>query len=473
MFASAVSLPLCRVCRLCGGRHVVGPARARSGESSGGKPKIRLVFCETTNDKPIWPNIGYDFDARRKQVIEVLTQGCPDVQFLPTQVMDDPKHADDVLQGCGEVDGYVVCVQGLGWRNDIAKLCSTGKPTLLVDNLFGGSGLFLTRLPQIMGAGKPVDWVSSANDQDIVAAARNFALLKQGKTAAEVAAAFRTARRQDTPAVTDWTCKDDPIPAPNFDEALRKLRQTKILVVGGGWGGDAFRNATEQLLGLKLVPITFEELSAAYGQADQDAACAFADRWADGAEKVVEPDRAELERSGLVYVAMKADDEKAWSQRHQHQLPGRVLRRPHQSLPVPGLQPVQQRRAGRRLRGGSDVRADHGHDGRAGGTAGLHLRSRDRYVQEPHHLRALRGDDQGVRPPGTVESVPDPQPLRGSQRGGRPVAAAGRLHDDHAGNQPGFQAGPDAPGQVGRQQRQRHGLPHEARMGSSRATSRN
>jgi len=77
------------------------------------------------------------------------------------------------------------------------------------------------------------------------------------------------------------------------------------LVVGGGWGGDAFRKATEQLLGLKLVPITFEELSAAYAQADPDAACEFADRWAAGAQKVVEPDRAELERSGKMYVAMK------------------------------------------------------------------------------------------------------------------------------------------------------------------------
>jgi len=299
-------LSRCAACAGCAaGGALLGPRLARGGEASVGKPKIRLVFCETTNDKPIWPNIGYDFDTRRKQVIEVLTGGCPDIQFLPTQVMDDPKHADDVLKGCGEVDGYLVCVQGLGWRNDIGKLCSTGKPTLLVDNLFGGSGLFLTRLPQIMASGKPVDWVSSASDQDIVAAARNFGLLKQGKTAAEVAAAFRACRRQNTPAVTDWTCQDDPVPTPNFDAALRQLRQTKILVVGGGWGGDPFRKATEQLLGLKLVPIAFEELSAAYAQADKEAACAFADRWAAGAQKVVEPDRAELERSGVAYVAMK------------------------------------------------------------------------------------------------------------------------------------------------------------------------
>jgi hypothetical protein len=284
---------------------LLGPGGSRGAESSSGKPKIRLVFCETTNDKPIWPNIGYDFDARRKQLTEVLTQGCPDVQFLSARVTDDPKHADEVLKGCSEVDGYLVCVQGLGWRNDIAKLCATGKPTLLVDNLFGGSGLFLTRQAQIMGSGKPVDWVSSLADQDLVAAARNFALLKQGKSAAEVAAAFRAARRKCTPATTDWTCTNDPLPAPDFKAALEQLKRMKLLVIGGGWGGDAFAKATEQLLGLQLVPISFEELAAAYDRADQEAAKTFAERWVAGAKQVVEPDRAELDRSGAVYVAMK------------------------------------------------------------------------------------------------------------------------------------------------------------------------
>jgi hypothetical protein len=284
---------------------LLGRGASRADESSGGKPKIRLVFCETANDKPIWPNIGYDFDARRKQVIEALTQGCPDIQFLPTKVMGDPKHAAEVLQGDGEVDGYMVCVQGLGWGNDIFKLCTTGKPTLLVDNLFGGSGLFLTRLPQIMGAGKPVDWVSSSNDEDIVASAGNFALLKKGKSASEVAAAFRASRRKRTPTEADWTCKDDPIPAPDFDEALGQLRKTKILVVGGGWGGDAFRNAAEQVVGVKLIPISFQELSGAYAEVDQDAAKAFADRWMKVAQEVVEPTRGDIEKSGAMYVAMK------------------------------------------------------------------------------------------------------------------------------------------------------------------------
>jgi len=282
-----------------------GPRVSRAAEAAGRKPKIRLVFCETANDKPIWPNIGYDFDGRRKRVLDMLTKGCPDVQFLPTKVMDKPEHADEVLKGNADVDGYVVCIQGLGWRNDIFKLCTTGKPTLLVDNLFGGSGMFLTQQARIMGSGKPIDWVSSSNDQDIVVSARGFGLLAEGRSASEVAAAFRVARRKRTPTETDWTCKDDAVPAPKFDEALRELRKTKLVVVGGGWGGDKFRRASQDVVGVKFVPIPFQELTAAYGKADQAKARAIADRWMKKAERVVEPSREEINKAAVMYLGMK------------------------------------------------------------------------------------------------------------------------------------------------------------------------
>jgi hypothetical protein len=287
-----------------GGLTALSTNRAVAAEKRG-RPKVRLVFCETANNVPIWPNIGYDFDARRKQLLHVLTQGCPGVQLLPTRMMDDPKYAAEVLAGDHEADGYLVCIQGLGWQNDIVRLCATGKPTLLVDNLFGGSGLFLSRQAQIMGSGQPVDWVSSSNDQDIVASARNFVLLSQGKSAAEVAAAFRAARRKNTPTKVDWTCKDDPIPAFDLDKALEQLRQTKLLVVGGGWGGDAFRKAAREVVGVEFVPITFEDLSAAYDKVDQDAAQAVAQRWIKAAQEVVEPTRDDLHKSGAMYLAMK------------------------------------------------------------------------------------------------------------------------------------------------------------------------
>jgi hypothetical protein len=296
----------CAACAGCiSGGALLGGHMARAATAASSKPKIRLVFCETANDKPIWPNIGYDFDDRRNRLLEVFRQGCPNLELLPTKVMDRPADTDEVLKGNGEVDGYIICVEGLGWGNDIFKLCTTGKPTLLVDNLFGGSGLFLLQQSRIMGSGKPVDWVSSSRDADLVASARQFASIKEGRSAAEVVAAMRTTRRKNTPAAADWACKHDPVPTPRFDEALRQLRKTKILVVGGGWGGDPFVQAAEAVIGVKLIPVAFEELADAYTKADREGAKAVAARWIDTAEQVVEPSRAEIENSAAMYLGMK------------------------------------------------------------------------------------------------------------------------------------------------------------------------
>ena len=275
------------------------------GQTTPDRPKVRLVFCETSNAQPIWPNIGYDFDGRRKEIQGVLARDCPEVEFLPAKLMDKPEDLGKVLDGHDAVDGYVVCVQGLGWGNDIFKLCTTGKPTLLVDNLFGGSGKFLTQIARIMKAGKPVDWVSSSNDADIAASASHFARLGSETQDAEIASAFRATRGERTPDAADWSCKKDQVPDFDRDRTLEKLKETKILVVGGGWGGDAFRKAARDVTGVTLAPITFEEISKAYDGADRDEAKAFASRWIGGAEKVIDVETAEIETSGVMYVAMK------------------------------------------------------------------------------------------------------------------------------------------------------------------------
>jgi hypothetical protein len=226
--------------------------------------------------------------------------------------MDDPKQTAEVLKGDDEVQGYLLCLQGLGWGNDIVKLSATGKPTLIADNLFGGSGLFLTRLPQIMSSGKPVDWVSSSRDEDLIAASKKFALIQAGKPAADIAAAFRAARHERTPASTDWSCRPDRVAVTAIDKALQNLRQSRLLVVGGS-GGEAFDKAARELFGIEVLPVSFEEMGAAYAQADLKQAESFADRWIGQAKEVVEPGREEIVRSGAMYVAMRRlmEDRKA------------------------------------------------------------------------------------------------------------------------------------------------------------------
>ena len=289
----------------CGAASLASGIPAWTAEPGSRRAKVRVVFCETPNDKPIWPNLGYDFEARRKQITALLSQQCPDVEFLTARLMNDPKQADDVLKQDAEVDGYLVCVQGLGWNNDIVKLCAIGKPTLLVDNLFGGSGLFLRDITKIMSADKPVDWVSSANDQDLAASARHFAGLAKGKSNAETVAAFRATRRKNTPAVTDWTCQPDPVQSLNMDKALQQLRRTRLLVVGGGWGGDAFRKASKEVTGVEFVPIAFEEMAGAYDKANPKAARALAERWIEKAQTLGGIKPEVIEKCGAMYVGMK------------------------------------------------------------------------------------------------------------------------------------------------------------------------
>lgn len=292
-------------CAGCVGSIAAGGLITPLKASESRKPRIRLVFCETANDKPIWPNIGYDFEARRRQLMEAIVRGCPDIDFAPATLMDKSEEATALLQDDAAVDGYLICVQGLGWRNDITKLCGTGKPTLIADNLYGGSGLFLTRLPAIMKLSKPVDWVSSSNDSDIVTSARHFTLLQKGRSASDVAAAFRAARHDQTPRSDGGKCQPDAVSVTNFEKALAQLRETKLIVVGGGRGGKAFIEATKSTIGVELVQVSFEELAAAYAGANRAEAAEFAARWAGGAESAVGIQRAELEKCGAMYGAMK------------------------------------------------------------------------------------------------------------------------------------------------------------------------
>jgi hypothetical protein len=294
----------CAACAGCAVSAFRRPLPAAAAVPSA-KPKVRLVFCETANDKPIWPNIGYDFDSRREQITDALAKGCPDVDFLPAILMDDPKQAAEVLNTDSEVQGYMLCLQGLGWSNDISKLSATGKPTLIADNLFGGSGLFLTRLPQIMNSGHPVDWISSSRDGDMVSVAKKFSLLNSGKSAAEIAKAFRSERRIHTPGIKGSGAIPDPLTLPDFGRAWDSFRKTRLLVVGGS-GGEAFSKAAHEVFGIEILPVAFEEMSQAYEQADTKQAGQIAERWISRAHEVVEPGRDEIVKSAAMYLAMRS-----------------------------------------------------------------------------------------------------------------------------------------------------------------------
>ncbi len=296
-------LASCAACALA-----AGPARALAADSGAGgssaKPKVRLVFTHITPAKPTWPNIGYDYDGRKKELAEKLTQACPNVEFLPATAMNR-NEAKKLLEDDKQVDGYLVYMLGL-WTGAPQTVAATGRPTLFVDDLYGGSGEFLIQFASARRRGQKVAGVSSSRFDDVAAAARCFEILKKpGGSVDAFLAACKEARLKNTKPAGDMTCAEDPVKTVPVDECLKKLRGSTMLTVGGGWGMPKIGKDIEELFGTKVIRIEFKELHEAYLKADRNEARKWADRWSAGAEKIVEPKRKDLEDSGAMYVAMR------------------------------------------------------------------------------------------------------------------------------------------------------------------------
>ncbi len=280
------------------------PLEAAGDQSCAAKPRVRLVFSHTPSTGPIWPNIGYDFEPRKREIATKLAALCPNVEFLPVTAMN-AAGAKKLLDEdkTKNIDGDLVCLEAC-WTDVPAAILATGKPTILADDLFCGSGEWLiqnaaARRQKLKAAG-----ISSSRIEDLADAARCFELLKKpGGSVDAFLAAVNASRKKNTKPAGDMACASDPVKVAGIGECLNQLKSATILAIGGGWP-DAVKTIRE-VFGINGVATDFKELQQAYLKADLDDAHKWADRWIGQAEKVIEPTKAEIQKSGAMYLAMK------------------------------------------------------------------------------------------------------------------------------------------------------------------------
>ncbi len=282
-----------------------------AAETNAIRPRVRLIFaCFTLKqERPTWPHIGYDFAADIERVAGALKQLCPGVEFL-VAVAHGPDDAQQLL-AAGEadrIDGYIV-YQMNNWVQVMQTIVASGQPTLVADFPFAGSGGFLVYTAGLRRVHQNFSVVASREIEDLAEAAKCFEVLKKGGGVAEFVAACDRVRRERTGRGDPAACRDDSLQVADVGQCLEAIKRTKLVTVGG-----AMQNVgkeIEQRLGIGVVEIGFEELSAACQSADGDQARQLAARWKAAARSVLldDPDTT-LEQSARLYLAQQAVLEK-------------------------------------------------------------------------------------------------------------------------------------------------------------------
>ena len=224
-----------------------------------GKPRVVVVFSHVPPEYPTWPSVGYDYEGRKKELTAKLQEACPNIRFTFHTALN-AQQAEAIVKESGEnVDGFVCYNIGI-WTGAPNVLARSGKPVVMVDDLFAGSGETLIIGGVANREKLPVVTVSSSRFEDVADAVRLF-------------------------------------------EVIRAMKESTILDVAdydiSGWAG-----SVKALFGTNVVKMGSEELASYYAKADETEAVRWADMWMKQAKKVVEPSREEIIKSGKMYLAL-------------------------------------------------------------------------------------------------------------------------------------------------------------------------
>jgi L-fucose isomerase-like protein len=255
-------------------------------------------------DRPDWPNVGFDFGPPMERITSTLTAQLPGFTFLPT-LANGPEEAQRILaqNDSSSIDGYLVYQMNC-WNRVVQSVADTGKPTLYADFQYGGSGGFLVYTAGFLRKNTAnLGFVAASDLSDLVAATKCFELHREADNTLSFADLTAQIRRKNTPAPHESSCLPDKLDCLAPEECVRSLKVAKILAVGGAWPGIA--PDISEGMGIEVVNVPFDEVNQAWEKADKENAAAIADRWESAAAKVEDVDRATLETSAAMYLAQK------------------------------------------------------------------------------------------------------------------------------------------------------------------------
>jgi hypothetical protein len=275
----------------------------RPAVKNAGKLKIRILYAlhGPVQERPDWPNLGFDFKPVMANVNDTLIKRFPDYEFIPVLV-SGPEDADKIIAGDENenIGGYIVYQMNC-WNRVVQSAAKTGKPVLYADFQFGGSGGFLVYMSSFINTNaENVGFVASSRMEDMLAAVSCFELVRNGKPAVDFVRAVENVRLGSTPVAGHFALKPDNIKSLSPEECTIRLSGTKIIAVR-----DQNARIAGPVMGIPVEYIPFAEVNDAWSSADKDESAKVAAKWRKKALAVDNVSDETLLTSAAMYLGMK------------------------------------------------------------------------------------------------------------------------------------------------------------------------
>ena len=295
------------LCAACGACMAVSPQSIFGSPLISSKPqkmKIRIIYSlhGLVQDRPDWPNVGFDFNPVIENVNSALRKKFPSFEFISTLATGEGD-AKTIIEQDKDIkpDGYIIYQMNC-WNRVVQTIAKTNKPVLYVDFEYAGSGGFLVYNSAFMRDNiQNVGFVSSSQINDVIAAVKCFEDTGKEGTANDFSAAVTRSRLKSTPASGKYSCKSDPLEVLSADECQQRMKESKILAVK-----DQNSRIAEPVMGIPLEYVSFAEVNQAWENADKDESNAIAEKWRNNATNIIDVPFSELQNSAAMYLGMKS-----------------------------------------------------------------------------------------------------------------------------------------------------------------------
>lgn len=267
--------------------------------------KVKVYFLShlaDVQDRPDWPNIGYDFRPDMIEMVRKLNVGVPDVEFIPAKANGDDNVREMLKMDAREgIAGYV-CVQMNCWNEGVVALTESRKPVLYTALPYGGDGGWLTR-NRVLCDEPNYASIATLNFDDVVRVAAAFSQVSKGGVKAYRKEALRIID-EIIPKTNKFPCREDKPACLTPDETLAKLSRMKMLSVSDSENTDGAKLLKEHF-GIETIFVSYDEINAATRNADVGKAAVVAAKWKNDSVAVYDVSDEEIEGSARVYVGMK------------------------------------------------------------------------------------------------------------------------------------------------------------------------